>query len=58
MLLNVVKEIKQKRGKVAICCFNGYAKEIFEVNCLNNSIPITDSVESGLNVLLASLKAA
>ncbi len=58
VILNAVKEIKQKRGKVAICCLNGYAKEIFEVNCLNNSIPITDSVESGRNLLLAPLKAA
>ena len=58
VILNAVKEIKQKRGKVVICCLNGYAKEIFEVNYFNNSIPITESVESGLNVLLAPLKAA
>ena len=47
-----------KRGKAAICCLNRYAKEIFEVKYLNNSTPVTASVESGLNVLLASLKAA
>ena len=58
VILNAVKEINQKRGKVAICCLNGYVKEIFEVNYLNNSIPITESVESGLNVLLAPSKAA
>ena len=58
VILNAVKEINQKRGKVVICCLNGYVKEIFEVNCLNNRIPITESVESGLNVLLAPLKAA
>jgi anti-anti-sigma factor len=58
VILTAVKEIEQKRGKVAICCLNGYAKEIFEANCLNNSIPITESVESGLNVLLEPLKAA
>ena len=58
VILNAVKEINQKRGKVVICCLNGYAKEIFEVNYLNNGIPITESVESGLNVLLAPLKAA
>ena len=29
VILNAVKEINQKRGKVAICCLNGYAKEIF-----------------------------
>ena len=58
VILTAVKEIKQKHGKVVICCLNGYAKEIFEANYLNNSIPITESVESGLNVLLASMKAA
>jgi anti-anti-sigma factor len=58
VILNAIKEINQKRGKVVICCLNGYAKEVFEVNYLNNSIPITESVESGLNVLLAPLKAA
>ena len=58
VILNAVKEIKQKHGKVAICCLNGYAEEIFEVNYLINSIPTTEDVESGLNVLLAPLKAA
>ena len=58
VILNAVKEINQKRGKVVLCCLNGYEKEIFETNCLNNHIPITESVESGLNVLLAPLKAA
>jgi anti-anti-sigma factor len=56
VILNAVKEIDQKHGKLAICCLNGYAKEIFEANYLNNNIPITESVESGLNVLLAPLK--
>ena len=28
VILNAVKEIKQKRGKVAICCLNGYADSI------------------------------
>jgi anti-anti-sigma regulatory factor len=58
MNLNAAKASKQKHGKVVLCCLSGYAKEIFEVNYLNNSIPITESVESGLNVLLAPLKAA
>ena len=58
VILNAAKKINQKRGKVVLCCLNGYAKEIFEVNYLNNSIPITESVESGVNLLLAPLKAA
>ena len=57
VILNAVRQVNQKRGKVAICCLNGYAKEIFEANCFNNSIPFTESVESGLNALLAPLKA-
>jgi anti-anti-sigma factor len=58
VILNAVKEINQKHGKVVLCSLNGYVKEIFEVNCSDSCIPITESVESGLNVLLAPLKAA
>ncbi len=58
VILKAVKEINQCRGKVVLCCLDGYAKEIFEVNYHNNSIPLTESVESGLNVLLAPLQAA
>ena len=57
VILNAVKEINQKRGKVVLCCLSGYVKEIFDVNYLNIGIPITESVESGLKVLLAPLKA-
>ena len=28
VILNAVKEINQKRGKVAICCLNGYAMSV------------------------------
>ncbi len=58
VILMAVKEINQNRGKVVLCCLNGYVREIFEVNYLNNSIPITESVESGLNALLTPLQAA
>ena len=58
VILNAVKDINQKSGKVVLCCLNGYVKEIFEVNRLYDSIPITESVESGLNLLLAPLEAA
>ena len=58
VILYAVKEINRRSGKVALCSLNEYVKEIFEVNNLNNSILITESVESGLNVLLAPLKAA
>jgi anti-anti-sigma factor len=58
VILKAVKEINQNRGKVVLCCLQGYVKEIFEVNYLNNGIPVTESIESGLNVLLAPLQAA
>ena len=51
VILNAVKEINQKRGKVVLCSLNGYVKEIFEVNCLKNRVPITESVESGIQEL-------
>jgi anti-anti-sigma factor len=58
VILNAIKEINQKSGRVVLCCLNGYVKEIFEVNRFKNTITITDSVESGLRELSCSLKAA
>jgi anti-anti-sigma factor len=57
VILNAVKEINGKSGKVVLCCLNGYVKEIFEVNRFKDSIAITESVESGIQNLLC-LKAA
>jgi anti-anti-sigma factor len=51
VILKATKGINQKSGKVVLCCMNGYVKEIFEVNCHNNHIPITESVDSALNIL-------
>lgn len=56
VILNTVKEINQKSGKVVLCCLSGYVKEIFEVNRFKDTI--TDSVESGLQALACKLKAA
>lgn len=58
VILNAIKEINHKSGRVVLCCLNGYVKEIFEVNHFKNIITITDSVESGLRELACSLKAA
>ena len=58
VILNAIKEINQKSGRVVLCCLNGYVKEIFEVNRFKDTIIITDSVESGLRELSCSLKAA
>jgi anti-anti-sigma factor len=58
VILNAIKEINKKSGRVVLCCLRGYVKEIFEVNRFKDTIAITDSVESGLKVLSRSLKAA
>lgn len=58
VILDVIKEIDRKSGKVVLCSLNLYVKEIFEGNCFKDAITITDSVESGLSALLRPLKAA
>lgn len=58
VILNAIKELNQKSGKVVLCCLSGYVKEIFEVNRFKDTIAITDSVESGLEALSCTLKAA
>ena len=58
VILNTIKEVNYKSGRVVLCCLNGYVKEVFEVNCFKDTIIITDSVESGLEALTCSLKAA
>ena len=51
-ILNSVKQVYQKSGKVALCSLNGYVKEIFELNNLRETIAIADSCESGIEKLL------
>ena len=57
VILKAVKQINQKRGKVALCALNGYVKEIFEGNCLQGAFAIADSVESGIQELLSAANA-
>jgi hypothetical protein len=58
VILNAVKEINRKSGKVVLCSLNDYVKEIFEENCGNNvSITIAESIDSGLKALLNPLNA-
>jgi anti-anti-sigma factor len=52
VILNAIKEIDRKSGKVVLCSLNAYVKEVFEVNCYKDSITIEDSVEAGFNALL------
>jgi len=58
VILNTVKQINQKRGKVALCALNGYVKEIFEGNHFQGTFAIADSVESGIQTLQNHLNAA
>jgi anti-anti-sigma factor len=48
VILMAVKELRNKKGKVVLCCLTPYVKEIFDVSNFSSIIPITDSVESGL----------
>ena len=58
VILKAVKQINQKRGKVALCSLNGYVKEIFEGNHFRGTFAIADSVESGIQTLQKTLNAA
>jgi len=58
VILNAVRVINRRSGKVVLCALNGYVKEIFEGNCVKDTLTIADSVESGLNALILPVKAA
>jgi anti-anti-sigma factor len=58
VILKAVKQINQKRGKVALCALNGYVQEIFEGNCFQDTFAITDSVESGIQTLQKTINVA
>ena len=48
VILMAVKELRNKKGKVVLCGLTPYVKEIFDVSNFSSIIPITDSVETGL----------
>ena len=58
VILNAVKKIERKSGKVVLCSLNAYVKEVFEGNCFKDTIAISDTVESGLSALSRPFKAA
>lgn len=58
VILSAVKTLNRKKGKVVLCCLNGYVREIFEVNRFKDLITITDSRESGFRAFACELKAA
>ena len=51
VLLSASKEMRRKEGKIVLCALNEFVKEIFEVSGFQSLIPITDSVDSGIEVL-------
>ena len=51
VLLSAAKEMRRRDGKIALCSLNEFVKEIFEVSGFQSLIPITESVESGIEVL-------
>jgi anti-anti-sigma factor len=48
VILMAVKDVRNKKGKVVLCGLTPYVKEIFDVSNFSSIIPITDSVEAGL----------
>jgi anti-anti-sigma factor len=51
VILMAVKDLRNKKGKVVLCCLTPYVKEIFDVSNFSSIVPITDSVESGLQLM-------
>ena len=49
VILNAVKKIRSKQGKVVLCSPNQYVREIFKVSGFGAIIPMAESVESGIN---------
>jgi len=51
VLLSAAKEMRRRDGKIVLCALNEFVNEIFEVSGFQSLIPISDSVESGIEVL-------
>lgn len=51
VLLSAAKEMRRRDGKIVLCALNEFVKEIFEVSGFQSLIPITESVESGIEAL-------
>lgn len=58
VILKAIKKIQRRRGKVVICCLQGYVKEVFDASRFQEIVTITDSLDSGLRTLRAELEAA
>ena len=51
VLLSAAKEMRRRDGKIVLCALNEFVKEIFEVSGFQSLIPITESVESGIEAI-------
>ena len=51
VILGVAKELKQKDGKIVLCCLKAFVKEIFEISGFDALIPIVDTADSGMEEL-------
>ena len=48
VILGAAKEMKRRDGKFVLCSLNAYVKEVFEVSGFGTIIPISESVEAGI----------
>jgi anti-anti-sigma factor len=51
IILMAVKDLRNRKGKVVLCGLTPYVREIFDVSNFSSIIPITDTVEAGLQHL-------
>ena len=51
VILGATKELRRKEGQIVLCSLSKFVKEIFDVSGLNSLIPITESLESGIEQL-------
>ena len=51
VILGTAKELKRKEGQIVLCSLSNFVKEIFEISGINSLIPITESLESGIEQL-------
>ena len=48
VILMTVKDLHNRKGKVVLSALTPYVREIFDVSNFSSIIPITDTVEAGL----------
>jgi anti-anti-sigma factor len=51
VILGATKELRRKEGQIVLSSLSKFVKEIFVVSGFNSVIPITDTVESGMEQL-------